>query len=94
MTKSNIIKPIGLTDSQQACVDVLTDALEEAMKGKITSLALVVCMEDGIAPIMAGTQAGDLMLGIEQLKHNIRAEIFDRGNVAKVAKPSSILRAQ
>lgn len=90
MIKS-IIKPIGLTESQQACVDLLTDALEEAVKGKITSLALVVCMNDGIASTMAGTQAGDLMLGIEQLRHNIRAEIFDRGNVSK---PSSILKVQ
>jgi hypothetical protein len=93
MTKPSIIKPqsLSLTTSQQACVDALTDALEEAMKGKITSLALVVCMADGIAPIMAGTQAGDLMLGIERIKQNILAEIFDRGNVAK---SSSILKVQ
>lgn len=91
MTKPTIIKPHALTASQKSCVDALTDALEEAMKGKITSLALVVCMEDGIAPIMAGTQAGDLMLGLKRLEQNILAEIFERGNVSK---PSSILKVQ
>lgn len=92
MTKPSILKPNALTDAQQSCVDALTDALEEAMKGKITSLAMVVCMNDGIAPVMAGTQAGDLMLGLKQLEHNIRAEIFERGNIAK--PPSKILRTQ
>lgn len=95
MTKSNIIKPerLALTEAQQNCVDTLSDALEEAMKGKITSLALVVCMNDGIGFTMAGTQGADLNIGLDQLKHNIRVEIFERGNIAK-PQSSKIIKVQ
>lgn len=82
-----------LDEMQQNCVDVLSDALEEAMKGRITSLALVVCMNDGIATTMAGTNGLALNLGCDDLKRKIHAAIFEDGNVAP-AKKSAIMRAR
>jgi len=85
--------PQVLEPMQQACVDLLTDALEEAMKGRISSVALVVCMDDGIATVMAGVNGGALNLGCDDLKHKIHAEMFEDGNVRKPKQPkSSILR--
>jgi hypothetical protein len=81
----------ALDDSQQACLDVLADALEEAQKGRITSVALVVCMDDGIATVMAGKNGGALNIGCDDLKMKIHAAMFEDGNVA--AKRSTILRA-
>lgn len=94
MNSSPIILPTNkpLDEFQQNCVDVLTDALEEAVRGRISTVGVVVCMEDGIAPVMAGKNAGGLNLGLDQLKEEIRQEIFEKGNVAK--KPSPIVRAR
>lgn len=83
--------PPLLEPMQQACVDVLTDALEEAIKGRISSVALVVCMDDGIGTTMAGTKGLALNIGCDKLKNEIREAIFEDGNVAR--RKSSILRA-
>lgn len=83
--------PQVLEPMQQACVDVLTDALEEAMKGRISSVALIVCMDDGIGTTMAGTNGLALNIGCDKVKREILEAIFLDGNVAK--KKSSILRA-
>lgn len=85
--------PQVLEPMQQACVDVLTDALEEAMKGRISSVALVVCMDDGIGTTMAGMNGLALNIGCDDLKLKIHAEIFQRRNVATPKPKSSILRA-
>jgi hypothetical protein len=82
--------PQVLEPMQQACVDLLSDALEEAVKGRISSVALVVCMDNGIATVMAGVNGGALNIGCDDLKMKIHAEMFEDGNVAK--KKSSILR--
>lgn len=84
--------PPVLNEMQQACVDLLTDALEEAMKGRISSVAIVVCMDDGIGTNMAGTNGVALNIGCDKLKREILEAIFVDGNVAK--KRSSILRAR
>lgn len=84
--------PPALNEMQQACVDLLTDALEEAMKGRISSVAIVVCMDDGIGTNMAGTNGLALNIGCDKLKREILEAIFVDGNVAK--KRSSILRAR
>lgn len=81
-----------LDDMQQACVDLLTDALEEAMKGRITSVAIVVCMDQGIATVMAGKNGGALNIGCDDLKKKIHAAMFEDGNVAR--KKSSILQVR
>lgn len=83
--------PQVLEPMQQACVDVLSDALEEAIKGRISTVGLIVCMDEGFATVMSGTAAGALNLGCDDLKMKIHAEIFGGGNLAK--RKSSILRA-
>lgn len=83
--------PPVLEPMKQACVDMLSDALEEAIKGRISSIAMVVCMDDGIATVMTGMNGGALNLGCDDLKMKIHAEMFTDGNVAK--RKSSILRA-
>lgn len=86
---------VTLTLEQQSCVDLLTDALEEAMKGRINSLAIVVCMEEGIATVMAGKNGGALNIGCDNLKHKIHAAMFEDGNVArKAAGKPTILRVR
>ena len=81
-----------LSDDQQACVDLLADALENATNGRISAVAIVVCMDDGIAPAMAGKNAGGLNCGLDQLKHQIRAALFEDGNLAR--RKSGIVRAR
>ena len=77
-----ILKPI-LGKAQQDCVDVLTDALEEAIKGRISSLGIIVCMDDGIATVMAGQNAGSLNLGCDKLKREIFGAIFEDRNAGR-----------
>ena len=93
MTSPIIFPPSKSLDPQhQPCVDVLTDALEEAVKGRISSVALVVCMDDGIATVMAGKNGGALNLGCDDLKKKIHAAMFEDGNVA--GKRAKILRGR
>jgi hypothetical protein len=82
----------ALSDMQRSCVELLTDALEEAVKGRITSVAIVVCMDDGIATVMAGKNGGALNIGCDDLKKKIHAAMFEDGNVAR--KKSSILHVR
>lgn len=84
----------ALDESQQACVELLTDALDEALKGRITSVAIVVCMDDGIATVMAGKNGGALNIGCDDLKHKIHAAMFEDGNVAQGSKRANILRVK
>lgn len=83
--------PQVLEPMQQACVDVLSDALEEAIAGNVTSVAIVACARDGIGTNMAGTNGLALNIGCDKLKREILEAIFVDGNVAK--RKSSILRA-
>lgn len=86
-----ILMPTMLTDSQQACVDLLTEALAEAKRGNITTVGIVVCMQSGYASVMAGHQAADLNLGCDDLKR----KVLDAVTTGNVAKPiPKILRAR
>lgn len=85
---SNVV----LDESQQACVELLTDALEEATKGRISSVAIVVCMDQGIATVMAGKNGGALNIGCDDLKRKIHAAMFEDGNMAK--RRSSVIRVK
>jgi hypothetical protein len=94
LTTTSLTKP-QFDESQQGCIDVFTDALEEAMKGRITSCAIVACMDDGIATVMAGKNGGALNIGCDDLKMKIHAAMFeDRNTVAARRKPSNILRVK
>lgn len=80
-----------LDEYQQNCIDLLSDALENAVAGRISSVAMVVCMDDGIATVMAGKNGSALNIGCDDLKMKIHAAMFDDGNVAGKSK---IVRAR
>ena len=84
--------PKPLDPMQQSCLELLADALEEATKGRITSVALVVCMDEGIATVIAGKNGAALNLGCDDLKKKIHAAMFEDGNMGQ--KKSSIIRAK
>lgn len=83
---------LPLDESRQACVELLADALEEATKGKIKSVAIVVCMDEGMATVMAGKDGAALNIGCDDLKKKIHAAMFEEGNMAR--KRSAIVRAR
>lgn len=68
-----------LTEDQKAVCELLKEALAQALEGKITSVAIVVCMKNGYAHVMAGRQAGDLNLGCDSLKNAILARVETAG---------------
>ena len=78
-----LIKP--LDEAQQACVDLLKEALKEAETGAITSIGIVVCMTTGYATVMAGTQASDLHMGCGSLQRKI-LDAVETGNVRRPSK--------
>jgi hypothetical protein len=71
-----------LTDDQRSCVDLLKETLAVALEGRIHTIGIVACMDAGYAHVMAGTQAANLNLGCDSLKHAIRSEI-EGGNVKR-----------
>jgi hypothetical protein len=83
------LKQLGTDET--ACRDMLREALELAEEGKIKSVGVIVCFEDGLATVMAGKRAGDLFLGAACLQNKIR-EAVEGGNISKSARKSSILR--
>lgn len=88
---SPILMPVALTESQQACVELLTEALAEAKRGNINTVGIVVCMQAGFATVVAGHQAADLNLGCDDLKR----KVLDAVTTGNVAKPiPKILRAR
>lgn len=80
-----------LTPDQIACIDLLKETLAVALEGRIDTIGVVACMEGGYAHVMAGSQAANLNLGCDSLKHAIRDEV-ESGNVRRKA-PSGIIRA-
>ena len=72
---STIIQPNSfkkpLSEDQIAVVDVLKEALAQALEGHITSVGIVACMKTGYATEVAGRQAADLNLGCDSLKRRI-----------------------
>ena len=82
----------SLTKEQQDCVDVLSNALEEALKGNITTVGVVACFLDGIAATMAGKNGAALNIACDHLKRQIYGAMFEDGNVAP--RRSSIVRTR
>ncbi len=60
-----------LNEHQVACVDLLKEALAQALEGNVYGLAVVVCMDGGWATQIAGNRPGDLNLGCDDLKGKI-----------------------
>jgi hypothetical protein len=71
-----IVPKAELSDDQQACVDLLEEALAEARRGKFSTIAIVCCMANGFASVMAGTQAGALNLACDDLKTTILKRVL------------------
>jgi hypothetical protein len=82
MTESIILGLPKLSESQQACVDVLREAVEQAESGNVYSVGIIVCMKTGYATVMAGSGAADLNLGCDSLKRKI-LDAIEGGNVKR-----------
>ena len=89
MASPLIMKP-ALTESQQACADLLREALREAEDGNVNSIGIICCMGEGYASTMAGTQAAALNLACDSLKR----KILDAVENANDPKPSKIIRGR
>jgi hypothetical protein len=85
-----ILAPTPLSDAQLDCIDKLSQCLEEAKKGNVFTVGLVVCMKTGFATTIGGTDAGSLNLGCDALKQRILENVVDEGRI----KPSTIVRGR
>jgi hypothetical protein len=75
MSRSILLTSETLSPMQQDCVDMLRELLAHAEAGKVHTVGVVVCMDNGYATTMAGTRAAELNLGCDSLKKKILAEI-------------------
>ena len=72
---NQLVFPVNLTEAQQDCVDKLAEALDQAKRGTVNSMALVLCMKTGYAAVMGGRDAASLNLGLDSLKRKILEEV-------------------
>lgn len=77
-------------EDQAAIIDLLKEALAQALEGNIKTVGIVACMEGGFATVMAGRQAADLNLACDDLKYKIHAAVT-RGSDERQTRRSSIL---
>lgn len=91
MTAKIVTPPKPLTQDQIDIVEMLKETLAEALEGRFTSIAIVVCMKDGFSSAMCGRQAADLNLACDDLKYKIHAAVTD-GTAERMSRRSSILR--
>ncbi len=92
MTGTKIIQPNkGLSEEQIDIVDMIKELLALALEGKITTVGIVGCKEDGFFTAMRGRQAADLNLACDDLKAEILAEV-KRTSSERNTRRSSILR--
>ena len=91
--KPILLSPNVLTDQQLDCIDKLAQCLEEAKKGNVFTVGIVVCMKMGFATTIGGTDAGSLNLGCDALKNRILENVVDEGKI-KPAKVSLIRTRQ
>ncbi len=78
----------ALSPAQQACVELLEEALGEARDGKVVSVGIILCMKGGYAAVMAGADAADLNLGCDSLKRKIMAAVEEESSSSSVVDPS------
>lgn len=86
-----IIARPQLSEMQVACIDLLKEALAEALEGKVFGVGIALCMDGGWATVMAGTRPGDLNLACDDLKRKILNAVTE-GERPKVK--SNIMRAR
>lgn len=80
------------SDAQIACIDLLKEALAEALEGRVSGIGIVLCLEGGWASVMAGTRPGDLNLGCDDLKRKILSAVTEGEKPRQ--KANNILRAR
>ena len=68
-----------LTQDQVAVVELLKEALAQALAGEISSIGIVACMKNGYATVMGGRQAADLNMGCDSLKAKILTAVETAG---------------
>ena len=82
-----------LNADQIQIVDALKEALALALEGKIHTMGIVLCFEDGPATLVGGRNAGALNLGIDRLKAEVLAATFNAGGeTVKKAATSKIIK--
>lgn len=91
--KPILLSPHVLTDQQLDCIDKLSQCLDEARKGNVFTVGIVVCMKTGFATTIGGTDAGSLNLGCDALKQRILENVVDEGRI-KPSQPSLIRTRQ
>lgn len=90
--EASIILPnVKLDEQQQDCADKLREVLDEANAGNVYTVGIVVCLRNGFATTIGGTDAGSLNLGLDALKARILERLTDEG---LKPKPSRIARVR
>ncbi len=66
-----------MPEDQAAIVDLLKETLAHALEGKIKTVAIIACFDDGFASVLAGRQASALNLACDELKAKILAAVTE-----------------
>lgn len=91
MTKPTLITPpTPLTQDQVDIVDMVKELLAICLEGKVTTIGIVGCRQEGFFTAMKGRQAADLNLACDDLKAEILAEV--KKTSAERASRRSIIR--
>lgn len=86
-----ITPPKALSADQIEIVDMIKELLAIALEGKISTIGIVGCKEEGFFTAMRGRQAADLNLACDDLKRRILDEVLDT-TAERATRRSSILR--
>ena len=93
MTGHKIVTPPKtLTQDQIDIVDMIKELLALCLEGKITTVGIVGCREDGFFSAMRGRQAADLNLACDELKKRILDEVLDTTMERSTRRSPSIIR--
>lgn len=89
----SILRASGLSESQEACIEALAQAIDEVRSGNVDAVGVIACFKDGFASVTAGRRAGDLYLGCADLQRKILDRVtgregtaVGRGGLLKVAR--------
>lgn len=91
LSSTAIIGARKLDENQVACVELLKEALAQALEGSVDCMGIVLCMKGGWATNLAGNKPGDLNLGCDDLKGKILDAVV---NSPKTKATNRIVRAR
>ncbi len=66
---------ISLSEEEYTIAGMVVETLAEALQGKIKTIAIVACFDDGFASAMMGRQASALNMACDELKAKILAAV-------------------